>query len=102
MIKAQEDEIHDLQTAAEEMRKQERHETTRIEALRTEIRTLDQETFDLDNERNALEEATKTRHEECEHKLAELKKTHKEMSCKISETKFRKFELFIRNFKPFY
>ena len=76
-IAAQEDEIHELQTAAEDMRKQERHETTRIEALRIEIRNLDQETFDLDNERNALDEATKKRHEECQLKLGELKKTHK-------------------------
>ena len=78
-ISEQEAEIAELQSAAEEMRKQERLETARIEALRTEIRQLDQETFDLDNERTSLEETTKVRHEQCQIKESELKSLHKEL-----------------------
>ena len=99
-IQEQVEEIQNLQTAAEEMRKQERQETTRIESLRAEIRTLDEETFELETEREALEEATNLRHAECTAKLDKLKDTHK-VSLLIYFRKL-KFTGFLRKFLQFF
>jgi len=96
-IEAQEQEISDLNSAAEDMRKQERQETARIETLRNEIRELDQVTFDLDNERSALEEATRVRHDECQLKLEGLKETHANLITKLENLSNERDEVRLNN-----
>lgn len=96
-IEAQEQEISDLNSAAEDMRKQERQETARIETLRNEIRELDQVTFDLDNERSALEEATRLRHDECQLKLKGLKETHANLITKLENLSNERDEVRLNN-----
>jgi len=96
-IEAQEQEISDLNSAAEDMRKQERQETARIETLRNEIRELDQVTFDLDNERSALEEATRLRHDECQLKLEGLKETHANLITKLENLSNERDEVRLNN-----